>query len=117
MKPTLTDYVTTETVVQAFSGAKDMAQAGAAATVQYYVTAQIVDIVFSGLFIAISIGLITYGLFRDDKGSVEEIIRVFALIGGIILFLCGCVECAGSIADLCNPEGALLYKIVTGVAQ
>ena len=130
MSPNLTDYVTTETVVQAFNGAKDLAQAGAAATVSYYWASALMGCSVPAIF-----SMILYWAFKRvsqthranlekknengwdfdyiDSGSSRELLFV-ALIVSIIVWLFALCRFAPAVI---SPEGALLYDIVTGVSK
>ena len=130
MNPNLTDYVTTETVVQAFNGAKDLAQAGAAATVSYYWTSALMGCIVPAIF-----SMILYWAFKRvnqthranleknnenkwnfdyiDSGSNRELLFVVLIVSIAICLFALCHFAPAVI----SPEGALIYDIVTGVSK
>lgn len=120
METNFSDYVTTETVMQAFSGAKDLAQAGAKATVEYVWADAIATIVMVGLFV-ISLTLILAALNFMVRKFDDEV-RIGVAVGSAIFWIMIVPTTvsfnAQAIPTAINPAGSIIYKaIVKGGAQ
>ena len=120
METNFSDYVTTETVMQAFSGAKDLAQAGAKATLQYVQAEAIATIILAALFVVAvtAAAMIVNFMARNHDRDDRLFTACITLIVWLIVTSVAISSNYQAIPTAINPAGSIIYKaIVKGGAQ